>query len=110
MKREATTGQFFLRSAALAALGFIACTAAAAPPREILVTREVQDLYRVATGPYYLKTIGCSENVYSDRASLRFNISGKGGMLIFRNGHQCVIERFFEDIEPNKIQIKPSLF
>lgn len=103
------TGKSFARRA-LAALGFLACAAAAAPPREVFVTREVQDLYRVGTGTFYIKTIGCHENVFSDRAGLRFNISGKGGMLLFRSGKQCVIEKFLQEADPNKIKTTPSLF
>ena len=100
---------FFSRRA-LAALGLCACTAMAAPPREVLVTREVQDLYRVASGTFYMKTIGCNEIVYSDRASLRLNISGKGGMLIFRSGRQCVVEKFLQEIDDTKVQAIPSYF
>ena len=103
------TGTSFARRA-LAVLGLCACAATAAPPKEIFVTREVQDLYRVGSGSYYLKTIGCHENVYSDRASLRFNISGKGGMLLFRNGRQCVIDKFFQEVENSKLFTAPSLY
>jgi len=92
-----------------AALGFCACIATAAPPKQVLVTREVQDLYRVAAGAFYMKTIGCSEQVYGDRADLRINISGKGGMLLFRNGHQCVVEKFLEEVEPSKIKMTPGM-
>ena len=87
----------------LAALGLCACAATAAPPRQLLVTREVQDLYRVADGAFYLKTIGCHEMVFSDRADLRLNISGRGGMLLFRSGRQCLVEKFLQDVEPSKI-------
>jgi hypothetical protein len=105
----AMTGNRSLRLV-LAALGLWAGAAGAAPPKEVLVTREVQDFYRVASGAFYIKTIGCYENVFSDRANLRLNVSGKGGMLLFRNGHQCVVEKFLQEVEASKITIKPSLF
>ena len=95
---------------ACAALALCACAASAAPPREVLITREVQDLYRVGSGRYYVKTIGCHENVFNDRANLRFNISGKGGMLLFRTGKQCVIDKFLTEVETSKVQTAPSLF
>src|SRR5215510_8352320 len=100
--------EHFFRRWALAALGFVVCTATAAPPKEVLITREVQDLYRVSSGIFYIKTIGCSENVYGDRAGLRFNIGGKGGMLLFRNGRQCVIDKFLEEVDNARIQMKAS--
>ena len=100
----------FFRRWALAGLGLFACAALAAPPREVLVSREVQDLYRVSSGLFYIKTIGCYENVYNDRAGLRLNISGKGGMLFFRNGKQCVVEKFFVEIESGKLPAAPRLF
>ena len=95
--------------ATLAVLGLCACSAAAAPPKNVIVTREVTDLYRVTTGAFYIKTIGCSENVYNDRADLRLNI-GKGGMLSFRSGRQCVVEKFLQEVEPSKITIGTPKF
>ena len=103
------TGKLLARRA-FAVLGFFACTALAAPPREVFVTREVQDLYRIGTGKFYLKTIGCHENVFSDRAQLRLNISNKGGMLLFRNGKQCVVDKFLEDVDASKVMVAPALF
>jgi len=103
----AMTKRFFRRCSFLA-LGLVACAATAAPPREIFITKEVPDLYRVSSGIFYIKTIGCTENVYGDRAALRFNISGKGGMLLFRNGRQCVIDKFLEEVESSKVQTKPT--
>ena len=100
----------FFRRWALAALGFYACAGAAAPPREVLVSREVPDLYRVSSGLFYIKTIGCGENVYNDRAGLRLNISGRGGMLFFRNGKQCVVEKFLVEVEAGKLPTAPRLF
>jgi hypothetical protein len=93
-----------------ALLGLCACAAGAAPPREVMITREVQDLYRVSAGTFYIKTIGCYENVYGDRAQVRLNISGKGGMLLFRNNKQCVIDKFLTELEPSKIPYGPSAF
>ena len=92
-----------------AALGLCACSAAAAPPQQVMVTREVQDLYRVSTGTYYMKTIGCYEQIFGDRADLRLNISGRGGMLLFRNGHTCVVDKFLVEIEASKLP-RPTLF
>ncbi len=83
----------------LAALALIAGPAAAAPPKQIFVTREVQDLYRAAAGTFYIKTIGCQEQIFGDRADLKLNIGSKGGMLIFRNGHVCVIQKFLREVE-----------
>ena len=93
----------------VAALGLCACIATAAPPRQLIVTREVQDLYRASTGVFYMKTIGCHEQVFGDRAELRFNISGRGGMLLFRNGRQCLVEKFLQEVEPSKIAITPGM-
>jgi hypothetical protein len=89
----------------LAALGLCAASALAAPPRNIIVTREIQDLYRVATGTFYLKTLNCHEHVYEDRADLRPNAIGKGAMLLFRNGRQCVVEKFFQEVDASKITV-----
>ena len=93
-----------------AVLWLFAGAVSGARPTEVLVTREVQDLYRVAAGTFYIKTISCHENVFNDRAFLRLNISGKGGMLIFRNGHQCVAEKFLLETEASKLTLRPGLF
>ena len=85
------------------ALCVTASAAMAAPPKQVLVTREVQDLYRVASGTFYIKTTGCQEQVFGDRADLRMNIGSKGGMLLFRNGHVCVIQRFLREVDPNDL-------
>src|SRR5262249_24048575 len=103
------TAKSFARTT-LAAMGLCACAATAAPPRDIFITREVEDLYRVGSGKFYVKTIGCHENVFNDRANLRFNISGRGGMLLFRSGRQCVIDKFLTEVEPSKVETAPSLF
>ena len=86
------------------ALSLIGSTAAAAPPKDVLVTRESQDLYRVASGEFYIKTIGCQEYVFEDRADLKLNIGSKGGMLVFRNHHICVIQKFLRETDPADIR------
>ena len=83
-----------------AAIWAVACSALSAPPKEIFITREQQDLYRIASGPLYLKTVNCHEVVYGDKANLRFNIGGKGGAVTFRNGRACVIERLYKEVDP----------
>ena len=92
----------------LAALTLIAGASAAAPPKQVLVTREVQDLYRVASGTFYMKTIGCQEYVYGDRADLKLNIGSKGAMLVFRNNHICVVDKFLREIDPKDIPASPT--
>jgi hypothetical protein len=84
----------------LTALALFAGAATAAPPKQVLVTREVQDLYRVASGTFYIKTTGCQEQVFGDRADLRLNIGSKGGMLLFRSGRVCVIQRLLREVDP----------
>jgi hypothetical protein len=84
----------------LLALAVFSGTAAAAPPKWVLVTREAQDLYRVDSGTFYIKTIGCQEQIFGDRADLKLNIGSKGGMLVFRNNHVCVIQKFLREAEP----------
>lgn len=92
----------------LATLALITGVCAAAPPKQIFVTRETQDLYRVASGTFYLKTIGCQEYVYGDRADLKLYIGSKGGMLVFRNNHVCVIDKFLREVDPKDIKPTPT--
>ena len=93
------------------ALALYGCTAAAQQEGQVLVTREAQDLYRaMAGGNFYIKTMNCNEHVYSDRASLRVNTITKGGMLSFRSGKTCVVEKFLQEIEPAKLNLKKDPF
>ena len=76
-------------------------------PAQILVTREAQDLYRAMAGNnFYIRTISCHEHVYEDRADLRVNAITKGGLLSFRNGKTCVVDKFLQEIEPSKLILK----
>jgi hypothetical protein len=93
----------------LAGVAFWATTSAAmaAAPKEVLVTREMQDIYRIGidriSGTTYIKTVNCNEHVYGDRASLRLNISIRGGTMIFRNGRVCKIDRFLKEVDPKML-------
>jgi hypothetical protein len=63
----------------------LSTSASAQAPREAMVTRETQDLYRAGiTQVYYLKTQNCNEQIYGDRVTLRWNLCGKGGVMIRR--------------------------
>jgi len=86
----------------LVALALIAGAAAAAP-KEVLLTREVQDLYRVGSGTFYIKTSGCSEQVFGDRVELQLNISSTGGMLHFRNGRLCAVQKFLRETDGSSL-------
>jgi hypothetical protein len=97
----------------LVALALHACAAFAQReiPAQILVTREAQDLYRAsAGGNFYIKTMNCHEHVYSDRAGLRVNVITRGGLLSFRNGKACVVDKFLQEIEPSKLNLRKELF
>lgn len=86
-----------------------AATAQAPAPAHILVTREAQDLYRATAGNnFYIRTISCHEHVYEDRADLRVNTITKGGLLSFRNGKSCVVDKFLQEIEPSKLILKKT--
>ena len=100
-----------LRYWVVAAVGLSTSAIAAYPPAQILVTRESQDLYRAsAGGEFYIKTVNCYENVYSDRAILRLNAITKGGYLSFRNGKACTVDKFFQQVEPSKLNLQKSPF
>ena len=93
----------------LCALALYACTAAAQKPAQVLVTREAQDLYRTsAASIFYIRTISCYEHVYEDRVGLRVNPVTKGGRLYFRNGKECIVEKFLQEIEPSKLNLGPT--
>ncbi|HKA41864.1 MAG TPA: hypothetical protein VKF40_07735 [Burkholderiales bacterium] len=70
------------------------------PPKTIIVTRETQDLYRIASGPLYFKTLNCYEQTYADRADLQLIRGFKGGTVVFRSGRTCTIDKFFRDVDP----------
>ena len=97
-------------AAMFVALSALAGAALAKPPREALITREVQDLYRAGTGAYYLRTIGCHEQVYGDRVVLRWNIGIKGGMMVFRNNKICVIDKVLREVDPDTMQPQVTPF
>jgi hypothetical protein len=86
------------------ALWVVACAAAAAPPKQVIVTREAQDLYRVAAGSFYIKTLNCHEFVYGDRADLKLNIGVRGGTMVFRNARACAIDKLLREIDPSTMQ------
>ena len=93
----------------LGALLLYTCTAGAQKPAQVLVTREAQDMYRMsAAGIFYLRTISCHEHVYEDRVGLRVNPVTKGGRLYFRNGKECIVEKFLQEIEPSKLNLGPT--
>ena len=94
-----------------AALALYTGAATAQAPAQILVTREAQDLYRAtAGGNFYIRTIGCHEHVYEDRAGLRVNAITKGGLLSFRNGKACVVDKFLQEIDPSKLNFRKDPF
>ena len=70
-----------------------------------MVTREAQDMYRVASGPIYLRTRNCLEQVYGDRADLKLIRGIKGGTVIFRSGRSCTIEKFLRDVDPYSLDV-----
>lgn len=97
----------------LAGLAFWATASAAmaAAPKEVIVTREMQDIYRIGmersgSGTTYIRTKNCNENVYGDRVSLKLNISIRGGNMIFRNGRVCTIDRFLREVDPNRLDVE----
>jgi hypothetical protein len=93
----------------LGVLALYTCTAAAQKPAQILVTREAQDMYRVtAANSFYIKTMSCHEHVYEDRAGLRVNPITRGGRLIFRNGKECIVEKFLQELDPSKLNLGPT--
>lgn len=96
----------------LAALAlYTGAATAQTSPAQILVTREAQDLYRAsASKPFYIKTISCHEHVYEDRAGLRANAITRGGLLTFRNGKSCVVDKFLEEVEPSQVTKRIPLF
>ena len=96
-----------LALATLCAVAFVSASAQAPPKAQVIVTRELQDLYRVAEGSFYIRTKNCNEHVFGDRADLRLNIGIKGGHMVFRNGRTCVIERFLKDFEPSPLDLLP---
>src|ERR1043166_4952902 len=110
MSARAVMTKYLSRRWVPAVLRLCACAATAAPPREVLVSREIEDLYRVSAGTFYIRTIGCHEAVFNERAGIRINISGKGGMLLFRTGKQCVIEKFLVEVEAGKLPSTPRFF
>lgn len=77
----------------------------AAAPKEVFVTREMQDIYRIGSGTTYIRTQNCTENVYGDRASLKLNIGMRGGRMVFRNGRSCTIDKFLKEVDPNRLDI-----
>ena len=96
----------------LAGLAFWATASAAmaAAPKEALVTREMQNIYRIGndqsqTGSptTYIRTVNCNEYVYGDRVSLKLGIGRRGGAMVFRNGRICTIDRFLREIHPNRL-------
>jgi hypothetical protein len=91
----------------LAGLAFWASASAAmaAAPKEVFVTREMQDIYRIGSGTTYIRTRNCTENVYGDRASLKLNYGMRGGTMVFRNGRSCTIDRFLKEVDPNRLDI-----
>ena len=92
------------------ALSVLACAATAAPPKQVIVTREAQDLYRVASGSFYIKTLNCHEFVYSDRADLKVNIGVRGGTLMFRNNRSCTIDKLLREIDATTMEaISPTI-
>jgi hypothetical protein len=94
-----------------AALALFAGAAAAQAPAQILVTREAQDLYRAtAGGNFYIRTLACHEHVYEDRAGLRVNFITKGGLLTFRNGKSCVVDKFLQELDPARLNLRRDPF
>jgi hypothetical protein len=88
---------------AAAALAAIACQGTAAPPKEAIISRESQDLYRAEIGKYWIKTSGCNEHVYTDRVTMRFTPLGK--TMYFRSGRFCKIERFLKEVNPMELDL-----
>ena len=74
------------------------------PPKQVLVTREAQDIYRVASGPIYIKTLNCYEQIYGDRADLKLFRGSKGGTMIFRSGRVCAIAKFLREVDPYSLE------
>jgi hypothetical protein len=74
------------------------------PPKQILVTREAQDMYRVASGPIYVRTRNCYEQVFGDRADLKLIRGIKEGTMIFRSGRSCAIEKFLREVDPYSLE------
>jgi len=87
-----------------------ASAAMAAAPKEVMVTREMQDIYRIGSGTTYIRTKNCNEYVYGDRVSLKLNISIRGGNMIFRNGRVCAIDRFLKEVDPNRLDAEDVPF
>jgi hypothetical protein len=88
-------------------------TATAAAPKEALVTREMQNLYRIGNDRIgspttYIRTVNCNEYVYGDRVSLKLGIGPRGGAMVFRSGRICTIDRFLREIHPNRLDMDDS--
>ncbi|MCC7485790.1 MAG: hypothetical protein IT529_12495 [Burkholderiales bacterium] len=89
-----------IRACAVPAALLLCAAAHAAMPRDVIVTRESQDLYRAGSGSFYIKTTGCTEQIYSDRVTLKMNIGVKGGMMFTRAGRACVIDKLLREVNP----------
>ena len=95
------------RSVLAALLAVFASAASAQAPREAIVTREAQDLYRAGvTNPYYLKTVNCREQIFGDRVTFRWNVGTKGGVMIRRGATDkvCYIEKVFREVDVRTMQ------
>ena len=67
----------------LAVLIAVSASAVAAP-KDALITREAQDLYRAGVGQFYLRTMNCHEQIFGDRVTFRWTPGARGGVMFFR--------------------------
>ena len=103
---ERTTGACGPRWILAALLAVFASAATAAAPREAIITKEADNLYRAGiTNPYYLKTVNCSEQIFGDRVTFRWNLGTKGGVFITRtNNKMCFIEKVLREVDVKTMQ------
>ena len=89
----------------LAALTAVSLSAVAAAPKEALITREAQDLYRAGVGQFYLRTLNCHEQIFGDRVVFRWTPGGRGGVMFFRgNDRSCIIQKVLREVDPDTMQ------